>query len=155
MSHSQPANKEFFIQQLVMIDENIKELNNLYISSTPLPERLKHFFNLYVLEVEEFLKQNRKSNIITNIPKVFIGTKVTVIYDEDDETEDYVICFPEDSDPDRGFISFLSPVGRQLLLKEIGERIPLKVPTGELAVTIKEISYVGYLFESERETKEA
>lgn len=155
MSHSQPANMEFFIQQLVMIDENIKELTNLYISSTPLPERLKHFFSLYVLEVEEFLKQNRKSNIITSIPKVFIGTKVTVIYDEDDETEDYVICFPEDSDPDRGFISFLSPVGRQLLLKEIGERIALKVPTGELAVTIKEISFVGHLFELQRETKEA
>jgi transcription elongation factor GreA len=155
MNHSQPANKDYFTQQLVFIDENIKELTNLYISSTPLQERLKHFFSLYVLEVEEIIKSNRKTAYITSLPKVFIGTKVTVLYDEDDETEDYVICFPEESEPDRGFISFLSPVGRQLLLKNIGESISLKVPTGELPVTIKEISYVGHLFQSERNTKEA
>lgn len=155
MNHSQLANKDFFVDQLVFIDTNIKDLTDLYLSSTPLHERLKHFFSLYVLEVEELLKQNRQAGFITRIPKVFIGTKVTVLYDEDGDTEDYVICFPEDSDPDQGFISFLSPVGRQLLLKGVGEQISLRIPTGELPVTIKEISYVGHLFEAKRNTKEA
>jgi transcription elongation factor GreA len=115
-----------------------------------MQERLKHYFNIYVLEVENLLKINQKNDFISSFPKVFIGTKVTVLYDEENETEDYVICYPEQSDPDSGFISFLSPVGRQLLLKNIGEKISLKIPTGNIFVTIKEISFVGHLFELER-----
>ncbi|WP_045515870.1 GreA/GreB family elongation factor [Neobacillus niacini] len=155
MNHSLHHNKDFFLQQLNFIDENIKELTNLYISSTPIQERLKHFFNLYVLEVEDLLKINQRNDYISFFPKVFIGTKVTVLYDEENETEDYVICYPEQSDPDLGYISFLSPVGRQLLFKNIGEKIPLNIPTGELLITIKEISYVGHLLNHEIRTKEA
>jgi len=80
---------------------------------------------------------------------------VTVLYDEDDETEDFVICLPDQSDPDRGFISFLSPVGRQLLLRKLGEQLSLKIPTGDLQLTIKEISYVGDPFDMEERYKEA
>jgi transcription elongation factor GreA len=155
MNHSASQSRNYFVQQLVYIDENIKELTNLYLSSTPIQDRLKHFFNLYVLEVEDLLKVNQKNNHISFFPKVLIGTKVTVLYDEDNETEDYVICYPEQSDPDTGYISFLSPVGRQLLFKNNGEKISLKIPSGELPVTIKEISFVGQLLNQEYKTKEA
>lgn len=155
MNHSTLQNTEDFIQQLVYIDENINELTQLYISSTPVQERLKHFFNLYVLEVEELLKKNNNKKMISSFPKVYIGTKVTVWYEEDHEADDYVICFPEQSDPDLGYISFLSPVGKQLLLKNIGETLSLKIPTGYVSVTIKEIAYVGSLLNGQRYTKEA
>lgn len=154
MNHSH-LTKDYYVQQLNYIDENIKELTNLYLSSTPIQERLKHFFNLYVLEVEDLLKANKRKEIISFFPKVFIGTKVTVLYDEENETEDYVICYPEQSDPDLGYISFLSPVGRQLLFKNLGDKVSIKIPTGELSVTIKEISFVGQLIDYERKTKEA
>jgi transcription elongation factor GreA len=155
MNHSRHLTKDYYVQQLNYIDENIKELTNLYLSSTPIQERLKHFFNLYVLEVEDLLKTNKRNEIISFFPKVFIGTKVTVLYDEEDETEDYVICYPEQSDPDLGYISFLSPVGRQLLFKNLGDKVSIKIPTGELLVTIKEISFIGQLLDYERKTKEA
>lgn len=155
MNHSLHLTKDYYVQQLYYIDENIKELTNLYLSNTPVQERLKHFFNLYVLEVEDLLKTNKRNEIISFFPKVFIGTKVTVLYDEEDETEDYVICYPEQSDPDLGYISFLSPVGRQLLFKNLGDKVSIKIPTGELLVTIKEISFVGQLLDYERKTKEA
>jgi transcription elongation factor GreA len=155
MNHSGYQNKDYFSQQLVYIDENIKELTDLYISSTPIQERLKHFFHLFVLEVEELLTNNQKNDMILSFPKVYIGTKVTVLYEDENETEDYVICYPEQSNPDEGYISFLSPVGRQLLFKNIGEKINLRIPTGELMVTIKEISFVGQLFELESKLKEA
>lgn len=154
MSHSSLQNKDYFLQQLTYIDENIKELTNLYESSVPVQERIKHFFNLYVMEVEDLL-QNQSINQMLANPKVLIGTKVTVLYDEDDETEEYVVCYPEQSDPDRSYISFLSPVGRQLLFKKIGENISLKIPTGELSVTIKDISFVCDALEVESKTKEA
>ncbi|WP_102347851.1 GreA/GreB family elongation factor [Bacillus sp. Marseille-P3661] len=145
--------KDDFLQQLNFIDENIKELTELYIATTPIQQRIKHYFNLYILEVEELLDKNIMN--ISSIPKVFIGTKVTVWYEDEDETEDYVICFPEQSDPDSGLISFLSPVGKQLLLKSIGEKLLLKVPTGDVSVTIKDITYVGSLLDGQRHTKEA
>jgi len=154
MNHSNMS-AEFYSQQLVYIDENIKDLTNLYLSSTPIQERVKHFFNLYVLEVEELLANNSKKGFISFFSKVLIGTKVTVLYDEDNETEEFVICLPEQSDPDRGFISFLSPVGRQLLLRKLGEQISLKIPTGDLQLTIKEISYIGDPFNREERYKEA
>ncbi|MDF2790950.1 MAG: hypothetical protein K0S80_4052 [Neobacillus sp.] len=155
MNHSLHLTKDYYVQQLSYIDENIKELTNLYLSSTPIQERLKHFFNLYVLEVEDLLKTNKRNEIISFFPKVLIGTKVTVLYDEENETEDYVICYPEQSDPDLGYISFLSPVGRQLLFKNLGDKVSIKIPNGELLVTIKEISFVGQLIDYERKTKEA
>jgi transcription elongation factor GreA len=155
MNHSLHLTKDYYVQQLNYIDENIKELTNLYLSSTPIQERLKHFFNLYVLEVEHLLTTNKRNEIISFFPKVFIGTKVTVLYDEENETEDYVICYSEQSDPDLGHISFLSPVGRQLLFKNLGDKVSIKIPTGELLVTIKEVSFVGQLLDYERKTKEA
>ncbi|MEH7275472.1 GreA/GreB family elongation factor, partial [Neobacillus vireti] len=153
--HSIQQNKEDFVQQLVYIDENIKELTNLYISSTAVQERIKHFFNLYTLEVEDLLEKNKRNRTISSFSKVYIGTKVTVWYEEDNEAEDYIICLPEQSDPDSGFISFLSPVGKQLLLRGIGEKLALKIPTGELSVMIKEITYVGTNLTSQQHTKEA
>ncbi|MBO0962923.1 GreA/GreB family elongation factor [Neobacillus sp. MM2021_6] len=147
--------REFYAQQLVYLDENIKDLTNLYLSSTPIQERIKHFFNLYVLEVEELLSKASKKGPPSVFPKVFIGTKVTVLFEEDQETEDFVICLPEQSNPDSGFISFLSPVGRQLLLRKHGEQLSLKIPTGDLQVTIRNISFVGDLFEMEGQYKEA
>ncbi|MGQ4666868.1 GreA/GreB family elongation factor [Metabacillus halosaccharovorans] len=155
MNHNIPQHKEHLVQQMVYIDENMKELTNLYNASTPVQEQLKNFFHLYLLELEEFLSAVQKSSIIPSLPKVYIGTKVTVLFDEENDTEDFVICFPEESDPDSGCISFLSPVGRQLLLKKIGEKVMLKVPTGELPVIIKEITYVGHLFDEQQTTKEA
>jgi transcription elongation factor GreA len=155
MNHSFQQSKDYFNQQLVYIDENIKDLTDLYISSTPVHERIKHFFTLYSLEVEDLLKNNQKKGTFLSLPKVYIGTKVTIFYDEDNETEDYVICFPEQSDPDIGYISFLSPVGRQVLLKNIGDKVALKIPTGDLWITIKDISFVGHHLDFTTNIKEA
>jgi transcription elongation factor GreA len=155
MNRSIQPSKDYFNKQLVYIDENIKDLTDLYITSTPMQERIKHFFTLYSLEVEDFINTNSKKGTFPSLPKVYIGTKVTLLYDGDNEIEDYVICFPEQSDPDGGYISFLSPVGRQVLLKNIGDKVALKIPTGDLWVTIKEISFVGHLLDVTTNSKEA
>ncbi|MGD6844629.1 GreA/GreB family elongation factor [Bacillus infantis] len=143
MNHNGLCSKESFIEQLVYIDENIQELTSLYVSSTPVYERLKNFFHLYVMEVEDLIQSNRKNTIIPSLPKVYIGTRVTVAYEDEDDTEEFLICFPGQTDPDAGCISFLSPVGRQLLLKNRGDKVMLKIPTGELPVIIKDITFAA------------
>ncbi|KON89950.1 hypothetical protein AF332_26070 [Sporosarcina globispora] len=143
MNHSLPAltEKEYFIKHLTFIDENYQDLNSLYLSSTPLKERKRDFLSIYVSEVEQYIALCNQATAIQPLRKVFIGTKVTVIFDGEDDREDYHICLPEQSDPDNGRISFLSPVGRQLLLKNLGEQTSLIIPSGQLDVVIENISY--------------
>ncbi|WP_370224307.1 GreA/GreB family elongation factor [Cytobacillus sp.] len=143
MNHSLEAltEKEYFIKQLTFIDENYQDLNSLYVSSTPLKERKKDFLSIYVSEVEQYIALCNQVPGEPPLRKVLIGTKVTVLFDGEDDREDYYICLPDQSDPDNGCISFLSPVGRQLLLKNLGEQTSLIIPSGQLDVVIENISY--------------
>ncbi|WP_449538568.1 GreA/GreB family elongation factor [Ferdinandcohnia sp. Marseille-Q9671] len=142
MNHNLEA---FFVEQRGYLEQNYQELNKLYLTSTPQKEIVKDFFRLYIGHLENFVKDIQKNVDQVPIPKVFIGTKVTVIFDGEDDTEDYYICLPKQSDPDAGCISFLSPVGRQLLLREIGDEILLSTPAGGVPVTIQNISFAGNL----------
>lgn len=139
MSHNTSAivNQQF-IEQLEFIDLNIQELTRLYYSNTPLNERIKDFFGKYVRELEAYLETNKPMST-DMLPKVFIGTSVSLLFEGESETEDYHICLPRDSNPDEGMISFLSPVGRQLLLQPLGEEILLRTPSGEVPVKIEKI----------------
>jgi transcription elongation factor GreA len=132
--------KETFLKQLVFIEENFNELNNMYLYSTPIQERVKNFLSLYISELESYIKDGDWNGPLS---KVFIGTKVTVQFKDESETEDYFISLPDQSDPDANRISFLSPVGRQLLLKNVGDEISLVVPNGTVSLSIKRISFSG------------
>ncbi|WP_079507513.1 GreA/GreB family elongation factor [Mesobacillus jeotgali] len=136
------STKETFLKQLVFIEENFNELNNMYLYSTPIQERVKNFLSLYISELESYIKDGGWNGPLS---KVFIGTKVTVQFKDESETEteDYIISLPDQSDPDANRISFLSPVGRQLLLKNVGDEISLVVPNGTVSLSIKRISFSG------------
>lgn len=144
MSHSfnHPLRRSL-IKQLVHIDENRLELLSQYLSSTPIREKNYKFLDQYVSEVETFLL-SFDSQPEPTPPKVFIGSEVTVAYDEQD-VEQFTICFPEEIDPDRGCISFLSPIGRQLLLRGREEQVSLVTPSGETTVKIKQVRFREYI----------
>lgn len=139
MSHKVELNlKETLLNQLVFLEENVTEIIDSYFSSNR--NKYKEFLNTYSTEVQDFLStvdEQSESSLI----KAFIGTKVVLKYEDEDETDDYTICMPENSDPDKGFISFLSPVGSQLLLRSSGEIMNLITPGGEFKVTIKAINF--------------
>jgi transcription elongation factor GreA len=119
------------------------ELLDLYVSSTFVHDRDFNFFKRYIAEVEEFLSGSENSTY-PSLSKVFIGSQVALLYKEDNYVEHFTICFPEKSDPARGYISFLSPVGRQLLLHSLNEEIVLLTPGGETRVVIKKIEFKDY-----------
>jgi transcription elongation factor GreA len=62
------------------------------------------------------------------------GSKLTVR--ENGKQVVYELVMPEDSDPDRGFISVASPIGRALVGKEEGDEVTVPTPAGtrELAI---------------------
>jgi transcription elongation factor GreA len=56
------------------------------------------------------------------------GSKLTVI--ENGKQMVYELVMPEDADPDKGFISVASPVGRAFVGVEAGDEIQVKTPSG-------------------------
>ncbi|MBN6185464.1 GreA/GreB family elongation factor [Aneurinibacillus sp. BA2021] len=144
MNHSltyYPLRKSL-IKQLIYIEENMTELLDLYVSSTMVHDRDFNFFKRYVAEVEAFLSDDEST--YPALSKVLIGSQVAVLFKEDNYVEHFTICFPEQSDPTRGYISFLSPVGRQLLLHALGEEMVLTTPGGETHVAITKIEFKDY-----------
>ncbi|MEZ4714372.1 MAG: GreA/GreB family elongation factor [Caldilineaceae bacterium] len=62
--------------------------------------------------------------------KVDVGE--TVVLQTNGEVETYTIVSPAESDPDRGRISYESPLGRALLKQNVGDEIDVKAPAGLL-----------------------
>ena len=56
------------------------------------------------------------------------GSKLTIR--ENGQEFVYELVMPEDSDPDRGFISVASPVGRALVGREEGDEVTAPTPAG-------------------------
>ncbi|WP_430131118.1 GreA/GreB family elongation factor [Priestia aryabhattai] len=71
-------------------------------------------------------------------------SQVSLMYLDNKETEQFTICFPDQSDPDKGNISFSSPVGSQLLLRSAGEKLVLTTSGGNIEVIIKEIKFKSH-----------
>ena len=67
---------------------------------------------------------------MARIPKdrAGFGSKLTMM--ENGARLTYELVMPEDSDPDRGFISVASPIGRALVGKEEGDEVKVPTPAG-------------------------
>lgn len=71
---------------------------------------------------------------------VFFGATVEV-EDEDGERRRYQLVGEDESAPERGRVSYLSPIGRALLKRKVGEFVTVKRPAGDLELQITAISY--------------
>ncbi|WP_134682595.1 GreA/GreB family elongation factor [Brevibacillus migulae] len=141
MNHSthHPLRKRL-VEQLVFLDENRFELQDMYAATVPPLDRDQQFFTKYAATVERFLSTFDPLEHASPT-HVLIGSQVSIFYEEDFMTDDFTICLPEQSDPDKGYISFMSPVGRQLLLREKDEKVVLLTPNGAIHAVVKSIGF--------------
>ena len=65
-----------------------------------------------------------------NCDRAVFGTVVTLMDMETDEEITYQLLGPEESDVKKGSISVLSPLGRSLLGKSVGDEVMTKTPGG-------------------------
>ncbi len=86
--------------------------------------------------VEDLLKKAYVSTA-TTVGFVDIGT--TVVVSTDNKTLTYAIVGGYESNPLEGKISHISPLGKSLLGKKIGDSITISAPKGEVTYTILEI----------------
>lgn len=132
--------RERFVKQLVYLEENYASFVDCYFSSDI--NKYTQFFNHYASSVQDLLANfDQESDLAPSMPQVFIGSQVTLLYEEEQEAEQFTICFPNQVNPDEGYISFLSPVGSQLLLRSLREKVVLLTPGGPTKVSIEEITF--------------
>ena len=68
------------------------------------------------------------------------GSKLTIR--ENGREFVYELVMPEDSDPDKGFVSVASPIGRSLIGKEEGDDVVAPTPSGKRLFTIVGLSTI-------------
>jgi transcription elongation factor GreA len=74
------------------------------------------------------------------IGKASYGTTL-VLYDaERDEEVTYRLVTPEESDPQKGLISTISPVGKSLMGKEEGDEVLVRTPAGARNFEIRQLT---------------
>lgn len=75
--------------------------------------------------------------------RVIFGATVNVEDVDSGETQEYTILGPDEAEPEKGSISFLSPVGQALLGREVGDEVTIDIPRGRVTYEISEISFRG------------
>jgi transcription elongation factor GreA len=98
-----------------------------------------------MVQARMFQLRNRLNEVesidISKLPtdSVAYGSKV-VLYDlERDEDVTYKLVTSEESAPEKGLISTVSPIGQSLMGKEEGDEIKVKTPTGWRNFEIKSL----------------
>lgn len=158
MSTTNTANSEFYLtaEGLQALKDELQELTTN--KRGEIAERLKEakadgdlsenamydaardeqsFVEGRISEIEHILKH---AVVITNKGKstVALGSKVKVELEEGEQ--EYVIVGPTEANPDRGFISDQSPIGKALLGKKQGDEVIVEVPSGTMTYKIRHVA---------------
>ena len=75
--------------------------------------------------------------------KVIFGSTVEVEDVDSGESRNFTILGPDEADPSKGSISFLSPVGQALLGKEEGDEVTVEIPRGRVTYEVVSIAFNG------------
>jgi len=79
--------------------------------------------------------------------KVSFGSTVVMTDMQTDEELTYTIVGGCESNPDMGLISFGSPLAKQLLGREEGDEVKVRLPSGVKEYEIEEVKYQEIVFE--------
>ncbi|HEY84748.1 MAG TPA: transcription elongation factor GreA [Chloroflexi bacterium] len=75
-----------------------------------------------------------------NSDVVALGSKVTVVEEDDDDPETYTIVGSAEADPMEEKISNESPIGGALLNHKVGDVVAVQTPGGEIRLKITKIA---------------
>lgn len=72
---------------------------------------------------------------------VSFGSTVKLIEIDTQKEFEYTIVGSYESNPDKGYISFHSPIAKSIIGKNVGDEVSIKLPRGESEFEIVEIFY--------------
>lgn len=137
------ATMERIVKQLADLeDQRSIILERYYSAPSPKRDNFKMMIQTYISYTENFL---RNVSVVdednTSIPFVTIDSDVEVIDMEDEETYTLRIISPltDETPVNVNCVSYLSPVGSALLLKEVNDEIDIQVSSQVLKYKINNI----------------
>jgi len=71
--------------------------------------------------------------------RVSFAAEVTLFNETENKKETFVILGPWESDPPKGIISYLSPLGKKLLNHKVGDSLIFAINERKLSYQIKDI----------------
>ncbi len=127
------------VKQLLYFDEERNGfLNHYYPGKHPQRKQAEELINRYCTVLEQLLSDYSEEKLCSS---VLIGSRLDLRYLADGYIDTYTIVFPAYTDPAEGKISWLSPLGMQLLMAQRNLEYELEVPSGKISVMIDNISF--------------
>ncbi|RKN84354.1 GreA/GreB family elongation factor [Paenibacillus ginsengarvi] len=127
------------VNQLVFFDEEKTNFLNQYFPNiSPERNKIDRMLSVYTTTLEQMFS-DYSYETLNSI--VLIGSEVNLKYMDDGSAETYTIVFPHQANLSQNRVSFLSPVGSQLLLTPVNETRQLGTPAGEIEVKLEQIRF--------------
>ncbi|MGI5860068.1 MAG: GreA/GreB family elongation factor [Tepidanaerobacteraceae bacterium] len=121
-----------------------KIIDDFFSEVTKERHEFESLMELYIYEVDRFIQNAEPVESQENtLPFVIMGSEVKVS-DKSDSTFKFTVVAPFQSQRESHNIfdvSCLSPVGRALLLKKVGDTVEVEAPGGVFHYEIKSISF--------------
>jgi transcription elongation factor GreB len=108
--------------------------------SEPEAKRRLSILDQRVFQIEQSLGNAQVVSPPSKIERVTFGATVTV-REKNGEESVYRIVGVDETDFDRGWVSWLSPIARALINAKIGQRVRFESPAGEQELEIIAITY--------------
>lgn len=139
MSHSplQSARLQL-IRQLVYFDEERFHFLDHYFPGEKDKKKGEQFLDEYTQRLESIIA-NFEEQTLHSV--ALIGSRIEMTDDGYDDS--FTIVFPHQADPDRNMISFLAPLGFQLLLASQNDARAVETPVGQSTVVVRNVQYVN------------
>jgi len=132
-------------RHLILVEEEKERIIEKYFSS-PMQDKneFEWLMNDYIKKVQTYLSEVKVVEEADHVcPFVMIGSIVEVEDLKENELETFQIVSPfeqeEEIRPD--YASYLSPIGKALLLKKAQEEVRVETPMGTLHYQIKSIQF--------------
>lgn len=137
-----PKTHENLIQHLVNIEDAKTQLIDNYFPgvSVQRTEAIEMLDN-YIAQLDSLLQQVQVAeNADPQFPMVVVGSRVTVRDMDTQETFTLRITPPFQDKFDSDDVSILSPVGKALLTKKVGDIVHIKTPGGAICYLVESIN---------------
>ncbi len=132
---------ENLVKHLVDIEEGKNKLLEQYFSGLSKERHeFEKLFEDYIKHIGQLIENASVSQTEdSKVPFVTIGSEVEIQDLSCQEVFKYRIVHPLNDQIKGGDVSYLSPIGRSLLLKKLGDEVEVKAPGGVYNYRIKSI----------------
>jgi len=134
---------EMILNQLTKFEEHKDKLIDNYVEEFLIQRiDLKSLFDTYIFHLDQLI-QNMKveAQPVSRLPFAIIGSEVELLNLTSNASEKFTITVPYQNTLAHNGASYLSPIGKALLLKKVEEQVDVKTPGGLLSFEIREIVF--------------